>query len=139
MIVETVGAAESAIEPPRVIAAQLILIDTVVYQGSCGQPVGIDRRRARLLESDAEPFEQRLLATRDWHELTWGWVSAPGLAVIDADAGNAHALEIGFDGASAPLTVRPGEVQRLALARGARVFIRSAGQAGKVVVTAFAE
>lgn len=67
---------------PKEIKNRITVVETIYHQEFGENPVMVESRYSRELESYDQPYERKLTATTAWTPLDTGWIKECGLLVI---------------------------------------------------------
>lgn len=98
-----------------ILKSRLTVVESLYHQSFGEEPVRVDSRFSRELESDEQPYSRRLKATEGWQPLDCGWVKDPGMVCVTNEEGK-H------------FQVNPTKEEKEALARKVLEILISPGQ-----------
>ena len=77
--------AESATEQKH--PDRLVVVETVYYQQTGQQPLAIETRFSKPLESREQLYQRQLKTTQEWESLDVGWIKSVGMLLLKNCAG----------------------------------------------------
>lgn len=67
--------------------AHVVVVENIVHQGPHQEPLPIESRYLRWLETTEQPYIRRLSITEQWVQLDCGWLTEASVLVIHNDEG----------------------------------------------------
>jgi hypothetical protein len=135
----------------------VVTIETVYHQIAGEQPMSVEVRSRRTLNTDEQPYQRKLTVGPEWQKLDTGWIVNPSVLVVSNEEGTriftnptedqrtelaAKEVRVGIKMGGSVVAISripPGESVRNIPVEAGNLWIRCCHGSARVIVTAFPE